>query len=438
MTFLSLLIIVLLYIISEFFNKSKKVLNFYFFSVFYIASFSIYSQTLFGTVKDSLNNPLQNVNIIAESKENKDIKFAITDYLGRYKLLLDRKKNDKINVSYLGYKTQEYHTGLNSIKKEHHFILKQKEEILNEIVIDYKPKPILVKKDTLTYLVDFFKDGKEFKMIEILEKLPGFEVSENGSVTVQGKDVSKVLVENKPFFGGSTKLAIENIPADALEKIEVIDHFNEVDFLKQVSDSKEMVINVKLKKDKKEFVFGDIEAGTEIADNINFYLLHASLFSYNKKTNLSFIGNLNNIGKRSFSFDDLMRFQNIKSNYTRKKRNFNNLSNIGKSNSDILKSKSQFSALNLSFEVNNKMRVASYGIFSKLSTNSLLESNVRYFQNDLSLLEKKRYEKNITESLALGNLEINYSPNANSKLIHNTQFQFVKPKTNNIITNNIR
>ncbi|EKT3967026.1 hypothetical protein JE952_000964 [Flavobacterium psychrophilum] len=142
-------------------------------------------------------------------------------------------------------------------------------------------------------------------MKEILEKLPGVEVDKNGGVTVQGKKVTKMMVEGKSFFGGGSKLAVENIPADALDKIEVIDHFNQVGFMKQVSDSDDLAINVKLKEDKKKFVFGDIEAGVELAGNNGFYLGHAGIFFYSPKTNISYIGDSNNIGKSTFAFDDL-------------------------------------------------------------------------------------------------------------------------------------
>ena len=94
-----------------------------------------------------------------------------------------------------------------------------------------------------------------------------------------------MLVEGKSFFGGGSKLAVENIPADALDKIEVIDHFNQVGFMKKVSDSDELAMNVKLKKDKKKFIFGDIEAGAEIANDNGYYLAHAGLFYYSPKTN---------------------------------------------------------------------------------------------------------------------------------------------------------
>ena len=390
---------------------------------------NVYSQTFFGTVKDTLNTPLQNANVIAEpAEEGKELKFSITDFLGRYRLKLEKDVSYTIRVSYVGHTTKTHQTHVNYSKKEYHFILKQKEELLDEIVIKHEYSPIIVKKDTLIYNVNAFKNGKEFKMIEILEKMPGFEVEENGTVKVQGKKVTKMLVENKPFFGGSTKLAIENIPADALDKIEVIDNFNEVAFLKQVSDSEEMIINVKLKKDKKEFIFGDVEAGAEVAEDNGFYSLHSALFSYNKKTSLSFIGNLNNIGKRSFSFEDIMRFQNSDSKFINSRDNQISLSNFAANNKNTLKNNTQFSALNISFEVNPKLNIDGYGIFSKLNTIGKEEEEIKYLQVNSFSSENRTYDREINELLAIGSLKMNYSPSINSKMIYRIQFQNTTPE----------
>lgn len=418
------------------FINSKRTSHF--FVILFLICSASFSQNLIGTVKDSLGTPLQNVNIIAEPlQEGKKLKFSITDYLGRYKFILEKNVSYKMSVSYIGYNTEELQIVADFAQKEHHFTLQAKNELLDEIVIKHEPIPIFVKIDTITYAIDYFKNGKEFKMIDILEKLPGFEVEKNGTIKVKGKEVTKVLVENKPFFGGSTKLAIENIPADALDKIEVIDNFTEVEFLKEVSDSKEMVINVKLKEDKKKFIFGDLEAGAEIAGDDGFHSLHAALFSYNPKTNLSYIGNLNNIGAQSFSFEDLMRFQNVKSNFIKEDNRSINLSNIGIGNTDVVDSSSQFSALMASFDINSKLQIESYGIFSKLSTTSIQESNIQYLQNDFFSLEKRAFEENKNVLLGLGNLKINYAPNVNSKMIYHGQFRFVEPISNNILQSTI-
>ena len=111
-----------------------------------------HSQTLMGTVKDTLNNSLENANVIAKPLDtNNKIKFAIADHLGRYKLELQKDVSYEVRVSYLGFKEQVLKISANFSEKEHHFILKESGQELKEIIISYEYKPVIIKKDTLIY-----------------------------------------------------------------------------------------------------------------------------------------------------------------------------------------------------------------------------------------------------------------------------------------------
>uniref|UniRef100_UPI00404A681C carboxypeptidase-like regulatory domain-containing protein n=1 Tax=Flavobacterium sp. TaxID=239 RepID=UPI00404A681C len=397
--------------------------------------FFSFTQTLIGTVKDSLNNPLSNANVIASPLvANEGLKFSIADHLGRYKLELEKGIPYEIKVSYIGFKEVVLKiSGTNNIK-EYHFKLQETGEQLKEVIINYEYKPIIVKKDTLIYDIKAFANGNERKMKEVLEKLPGVEVGKDGSVTVQGKKVTHMMVENKSFFGGGSKLAVENIPADALDKIEVIDHFNKVGFLKEVSDSEELVMNVKLKEDKKKFVFGDVEAGAEVANKNGFHLLHSALFYYSPKTNISFIGDINNIGKRTFSFDDLMRFQGGVSSFISGRKELTNLYNFATDNSAVLENKSQFGAFNFSHQINKKLDIEGFGIFSKLFTTSLVESENQYLQNSAFTFEEKSINGNNKTALGIGNIKLNYNPSEKSKWYYNAQYQFSANDISSLLT----
>ncbi|MBK1438983.1 hypothetical protein JHJ32_03195 [Parapedobacter sp. ISTM3] len=143
---------------------------------------------------------------------------------------------------------------------------------------------------------------------------------------------------------------MENIPADALDQIEVIDHFNEVGFLKEVSGTDEMAMNVKLKEDRKRLVFGDLEAG---GGNGGHHLGHAALFYYTPAHNVSVIGDINDIGKSVFTFDDMMRFQGGVSAFvnTNSRPSFTNLNTFTSDNRDAVENRSRFAALNFSSDV---------------------------------------------------------------------------------------
>ena len=392
--------------------------------LFILLHFFSYSQTFTGVVQDSIGKPLQNANVIAKPLvENAGLKFSIADHLGRYKLELEKDTPYEVKVSYLGYQEAVFNLEANFAILEHIFKLKETGQELKEIVINYDYQPVVVKKDTLIYDVKAFTNGNERKLKEQLEKLPGVEVDKDGGVTVQGKKVTKFLVENKSFFGSGTKLGVENIPADAVDKVEVIDNFNEVGFMKKVSDSEDLAMNIKLKEDKKKFIFGDIEAGAEVANDNGFYLAHTALFYYTPKTNISIIGDCNNIGKRTFSFQDMMRFQGGVSSFISGRKSLTNLYNFSNNTTDVVENKSQFGAFNFRQEINSKMDVEGYGIVSKLFSATLTESKNEYLQNSAFTFEDKTNKGANKSLLGIGNIKLNYSPRSQSRWFYNAQYQ---------------
>mgnify|MGYP000303657722 CR=1 FL=1 len=396
---------------------------FYTFLLFSITAFS-QKITLSGTVKDSLQNPLPYANVIAKPKDvSKNLQFAITDHEGYYKLILQKEDTITISISYLGYKPIDYEfVALKNIKKD--FILQQSSEQLDEVVIEM---PVTVRGDTTTYKTSKFIDGSERKLKNVLKKLPGVEVDKNGTVTVQGKKVTKMLVDGKKFFGGNSKLAVENIPADAVGNVEVIDNYNEVSFLKGLSDSDEMAMNINLKEDKKRFVFGDIEAGK---GNEDFYKTSANLFYYSPKTNVNFIGNINNIGEKTFTFRDYLSFSGgvnavFSGNFSWRGGDF---SQFMQSN-DVLKSQQKFGALNITKIATGKLDVSGYAIFSNSETNNLIENLNEY----TTFSEERTNSTNSDNLLGIGNLNIEYNPNSKEKWYSRSQIK----RTNNTNLNSL-
>ena len=393
--------------------------------VFTISCFS-YAQkvTLTGFVKDSLQNPLPYANVIAKPKDvSKNLQFAITDNDGYYKLLLKQGDTITISISYLGYKPINYKF-VPTTNTQKDFILQQSSEQLDEIVIEM---PVTVRGDTTIYKTSKFIDGSERKLKNVLKKLPGVEVSKNGSVTVQGKKVTKMLVDGKKFFGGNSKLAVENIPADAIGNVEVIDNYNEVAFLKGLTDSDEMAMNIKLKEDKKRFVFGDVEAGK---GNENFYKTSANLFYYSPKTNVNFIGNINNIGEKTFTFRDYMSFSGGVNAVFSGNFNFRggDFAQFMESN-DVLSSKQKFGALNITKVATNKLDVSGYAIFSNSETSSLIENLNEY----TTFTEERTNNTNTDNLLGIGNLNVEYTPNTKEKWYARSQVK----RTNNTNNNSL-
>lgn len=383
-----------------------------------------------GTIKDSLQNPLSFANVIAKPyKVTENMSFAISDEEGKYRLELKKDNSYTISVSYLGYETTslEITPKQNTIKN---IVLKEAKNQLDEVVIEL---PVTVKQDTIIYNTDKFVNGSERKLKNVLKKLPGVEVDKNGGVTVQGKKVTKLLVDGKKFFGGGTKLGVENIPADAVDKVEVIDNYNEVAFLKNVSDSDDMAMNIKLKEDKKRFVFGDVEAGANVGYD-SYNKANANLFYYSPKTNINFITNVNNIGEKTFTFKDYLNFQGgvnavFNGNFNWKGGDFSQFLE----NKDVLQSKQQFAALNVTKTVASKFDVSGYAIFSQNATESFNEQ----FNQYTTFLEENTQKTNSKNILGIGKLNIEYAPNTKEQWYVRTQIKKSDNSKNNIVFSKI-
>lgn len=165
------------------------------------------------------------------------------------------------------------------------------------------------------------------------------------------------MVEGNTFFGGGSKLGVENIPADAVDKVEVIDHFTQVGHMKEVSGSDDLAMNIKLKEDKKKFVFGDLRLGY---DNNKYYDSGATLFYYSPTFNWSFIGNANNYGAQQLTYDDIIRFEGFKSVFVRSTVNQKHLFNLYsylQPNTDVVENKNQFIASDVRYAFNKKWDV---------------------------------------------------------------------------------
>lgn len=368
-------------------------------------------------------------NVVAKPvAPSQSVLFATADDSGNYKLTIPVGAAYNLSVSYVGYLAATFFFEANSDIRRHDFKLAPAKNVLEEVVI--KHEPIVVKKDTLIFDVRSFANGSEYKMKEILEKLPGVEVGSDGSVTVQGKRVTQMLVEGKSFFGGGSKLAVENIPADALDKIEVIDHFTETGFMKEVSDSPELAMNVRLREDKKNFMFGDLEAGVSHKE---YYLAHAAVFYYRQKADMSFIGDANNAGKSTFTFEDMQRFESG-SRYLTSRRSPLDLFSFTLENRDVAEMRAQFTALNFNVEASDKFAVSGFGLVSKIFTAERSQTFNQYLQNGLSAYENQTSWTDKKGLIGMGSIQLDFSRTQTEHWKYTAQFQAAANELVNTIT----
>ncbi len=413
---------------------------------FFLLTNWIYSQTtnFQGKVTDSIGNPLSFTNIIADPQGNTSVAFAISDNKGQYQLTLDKNQTYRITISYLGYTTQSF---VVIAKKDiiRNFKLTPNLEELDEVALTYTP-PIIIKKDTITYRTNAFTTGEERKLRDILKKLPAVEVDRVGNVTVQGKKITKVLVENKEFFTGDSKLAVNNIPADVVDKIQVLDNYNEVGFLKGLEDSDEMAMNIKLNEDKKRFIFGDVEVGGGVKEH---YLIHPSLYYYSPKISINAIGDFNNIGSKSFAVKDYLEFEGGANKLINNAKGYFSLINddfahfLG--NQDFTANRNQFGALSITQTINSKVDFSGYGIWSDMH-NIYETQTLNDFLASNNLIENRTNTGKKENRFGIGKLMFKLKPNndiditfgsyikASSNRSQNNIYTIIEENSNNVNT----
>lgn len=158
--------------------------------------------------------------------------------------------------------------------------------------------PIVVKKDTLEFDAKSIKVRENAVVEDLLKKVPGVEVAKDGSVKAQGETITKVKVDGKEFFGNDPLLATKNLPADMVDKIQVIDELSEQAQFTGIDDgTRNKILNITTKNGMKHGYFGNSTAGYGSNDRYDASL---NVNKFDDDRQISFIGQFNNVNKQNF------------------------------------------------------------------------------------------------------------------------------------------
>lgn len=178
------------------------------------------------------------------------------------------------------------------------------------LVTGYKD-PVKINGDTTEFNASSFKVQPNAVAEDLIKKLPGVEVAKDGTVTAMGETVKQVYVNGKKFFGKDPKVALQNLPANAIDKVKVYDKkSDQTDFSGIDDGEREKTIDLTLKADYSKGTFGNATAGAGAAKDVTDarYLAKFSINKFSKKEQISVLGLGNNINKTGFSVDDYMGF----------------------------------------------------------------------------------------------------------------------------------
>lgn len=276
---------------------------------FLIQNLSAQTLSINGIVVDSATKKGLNLATIAvyDAKDTSIIKYRLSDTKGAFKVpSLPEGILLRLLITVAGYEPYRKEFILTSAIPSIDFgivALKTSEKQLDEVVVFSEIPPVLFKKDTIEFNAASFKTLPTALVEDLLKKLPGVEVGDDGSIQVQGRPVTRILVDGKQFFGGNYKMATRNLPANLIDKVQVADDTEQYEFENVRREGPlSKVINLTFKKGVKRGFFGRAYLGGGTNERNE---LGALLNMFRDTLQLSLVGYKNNLNRSSFSLQDL-------------------------------------------------------------------------------------------------------------------------------------
>ncbi|MFA6831215.1 MAG: TonB-dependent receptor [Bacteroidaceae bacterium] len=269
---------------------------------------------LSGRVVDSDKTPIEQATVqLLQLPDSTYIQGAATNADGNWSIAKTKKGHYLLKVTYIGMKTNKsplYVTGKNSNQSIPTIELATDAVMLQEAVVTAEAAQVEAKEDTLVYNAETFRTQKGAMLEDLIKRIPGAEVSDDGTVTVNGETIKKIMVDGKEYFSNNSSIALKNLPANAIKNIKTYSKQSDMTKLTGIDDGNdETVLDLTIKQGMKKGLFAntDVAAGTE-----NRYLAKGMLNSFKDDKQLSAIINMNNIGDAGYGGVGFHRFQMAK------------------------------------------------------------------------------------------------------------------------------
>ena len=268
------------------------------------------SGSLKGRLFDEQARPLASGTIVLLNPIDSTLEFfAISNGSGTFEIRNIREGTYLLQASFVGFKA--FYSPLNIPRPEGSnvgdIILQAAPEGLVGAEVVGEAVPLQIHGDTIEYNAAAFKTRPDAMTEELLKKLPGVEVDRAGNIKALGEDVSTLYVDGKEFFGSDPTIATRNIPADAIDKVQVYDKKSDAAEFTGIDDgTRNKTVNLELKEEHKKGVFGDVLAGYGTDQH---YKAAAKAYRFTDKVQMAGLGMINNVNEYGFSFSDYMNFK---------------------------------------------------------------------------------------------------------------------------------
>ena len=255
-----------------------------------------------GTViEEGTNEPIEQATVrLLSVKDSSMIGGVATSRNGSFMLKNIKNGSYLLHVSFVGFDPLYQPlrvTGKTNPVKLGKLALTDGAIQLGEAVVIGKAPEVTVRNDTMEYNADSYKTTEGSMLEDLLKKMPGVEVDSEGKITVNGKEIKKVLIDGKEFFSDDPKVASKNLPSKMIDKVQVLDKLSDMAKMTGFDDGEEeTVINLTVKPGMKQGWFGNAFAGYGSEDRYEGNFMVNRFINNNQLTLMGGINNTNNMG----------------------------------------------------------------------------------------------------------------------------------------------
>ncbi len=254
--------------------------------------------TVSGTVMDgALSEPMPGAAVVLlQPKDSAQAAGVTSDAEGKFKLPSVKAGNYILRVSFIGFQTYYRNISLPKGNKSINLgelTLLENSKVLKEAEVTAKLAQMEMKADTFVYNAEAFRMPEGSMLEELVKKLPGAEIDDDGTIKINGKSVSKIMVDGKEYFQNDTKMAMKNLPSKLIKKLKAYDKKSDYTRITGIDDGEEeTVLDLSVKKGMKDGWVGNFDGAYGTEDR---YSGKANVNRFMDNSYLSVIGSRNNV-----------------------------------------------------------------------------------------------------------------------------------------------
>lgn len=412
-------------------GKRKVIVNILFSILFFICTCGFSQTIISGALKDAKNNSITGNVILKDSLLQNYISYTYSNNKGYYQLKTKKTGNFRLVFSSLGFKPK---TVPIKIKKQQakitvNVVLQDDAINLDEVVIKAE-KTVFIQKDTIKFRTKAFTNGTEQNVEDLLKKIPGLNITDDGKIKVGNQEIEKLMVDGDDFFEKGYKILSKNMPAHPIEEVEILKRFSNNRLLKGVENSDKLALNLKLNEKSKRIWFGDVNLGYGLFSE-NRYESKANLMNFGKKNKYFFLTNFNNTGidvtgNINYLINPI-RYNEPGSvgdnQFTR------NLLNLSIYNSFFEKSRTNFNnaelvSLNTIFNPSKKIKIKALSFFNWDETSAFKNSIQNVNTTNTSFINNEAHKLTSNKKIAFGKIDAVYNISKNKMLETTTKYKY--------------